>query len=35
MSTYDERLYNELLNQFDENPFINNPQSITNAKFSK
>jgi hypothetical protein len=30
---YDERLYNELLTQFDENPFINNPQSITNAKF--
>ena len=30
---YDERLYNELLTQFDENPLINNPQSITNAKF--
>ena len=31
--SYDERLYNELLNQFNKNPFINNPQSITNSKF--
>ena len=31
--SYDERLYTELLNQFNDNPFINNPQSITNSKF--
>ena len=31
--SYDDRLYNELLNQFDENPLINNPQSTTGAKF--
>jgi len=30
---YDERLYNELLTQFNDNPLINNPQSTTNAKF--
>ncbi len=31
--SYDERLYNELLNQFNDNPFINNPQSTTNSQF--
>jgi len=31
---YDERLYEELLTQFDENPLINNPQSTTNATFN-
>ena len=30
---YDERLYEELLTQFDENPLINNPQSTMNATF--
>ena len=32
-TSYDERLYNELLSQFDENPLINNPQTTTKAKF--
>ena len=31
--SYDERLYNELLTQFNDNPLINNPQSTANAKF--
>jgi hypothetical protein len=31
--TYDERLYQELLDQFDSNPLINNLQSSSGAKF--
>jgi hypothetical protein len=30
---YDERLYHELLSQFEENPLINNIQSTTQAEF--
>jgi hypothetical protein len=32
-ATYDERLYQELLSQFEENPLINNPQTTSGAKF--
>ena len=30
---YDERLYHELLSQFEENPLINNIQTVTGAEF--
>jgi hypothetical protein len=32
-ATYDERLYEELLSQFDENPLINNPQKVSGSVF--
>jgi len=34
-STYDERLYEELLSQFDENPLVNNPSTTVGAKFKE
>jgi len=34
-AAYDERLYQELLDQFDDNPIVNNIQTTTNAKFKK
>jgi hypothetical protein len=32
---HDERLYNDLLKQFDQNPIINNVQSTVHSKFNK